>query len=165
MLLATFCCACVLQAQNANPLTAEAKQSYTVVKNNLVKMADKMPEQDYSFKPTPEMQTFLQRMAHTANVNIGACGVIKGEKKSVEVTANTTKSEVVAAVRDSFAYCDGVFDSMSDAEATQMVNFRGGQHPKLAVLYAVIIHSNEMYGYMSVYMRLKGIVPPSSEPK
>ena len=166
MLLAVFGCACALQAQNANLLSAEVKQSYTVVKNNLLKMADKMPEDAYSFKPTPEIQTFLQRMAHIADANMGTCARIKGEQKSVGAASKTTKAEMVAALQESFAYCDGVFDSQTDADALQMVNTgRGAPRPKLAVLYGIVAHSNEMYGYMSVYLRLKGVVPPSSEPR
>jgi hypothetical protein len=151
-----------VQAQN--PLSAELKQSYTGVKTNLIKMAEKMPDDAYSFKPVPEVETFGKRIAHIADANVGGCARVKGEQKTVGAASKTSKADLVAALKESFAYCDGVIDSLTDADAVQMISVgRGGNRSKLAVLYGMVAHSNELYGYMSVYMRVKGIVPPSSE--
>ena len=75
-------------------------------------------------------------------------------------------------MKESFAYCDTVFDALTDQTAREMVSSRlGGPFPpdpnrsKLATLYNLVRHSNEMYGYMAVYLRLKGIVPPTSAPE
>jgi hypothetical protein len=139
-------------AQDA--LVGPVKQSYTSVKNNLLKAADK----------TPEVQTWAQRVAHMADSNIGTCARLKGEQKSVGAASKTSKADLVAALKDSFAYCDAVFDAATDADAVQMVNAgRGGQRSKISVLWGLVAHDNEVYGAMGVYMRLKGIVPPSSE--
>jgi uncharacterized damage-inducible protein DinB len=151
-----------LYAQDA--LVGPVKQSYTSVKNNLLKAADKMPDENYSFKPTPEVQTWGQRVAHMADSNIGTCARLKGEQKSVGAASKTSKADLVAALKESFAYCDAVFDAATDADAVQMVNAgRGGQRSKISVLWGLVAHDNEVYGAMGVYMRLKGIVPPSSE--
>jgi uncharacterized damage-inducible protein DinB len=151
-----------LHAQDA--LVGPVKQSYTSVKNNLLKAADKMPDENYSFKPTPEVQTWAQRVAHMADSNIGTCARLKGEQKSVGAASKTSKADLVAALKESFAYCDAVFDAATDADAVQMVNAgRGGQRSKISVLWGLVAHDNEVYGAMGVYMRLKGIVPPSSE--
>ena len=151
-----------LHAQDA--LVGPVKQSYTSVKNNLLKAADKMPDENYSFKPTPEVQTWGQRVAHMADSNIGTCARLKGEQKSVGAASKTSKADLVAALKESFAYCDAVFDAATDADAMQMVNAgRGGQRSKISVLWGLVAHDNEVYGAMGVYMRLKGIVPPSSE--
>jgi hypothetical protein len=156
--------ACALNAQN--PLSAEVKASYTGVKNNLIKAAEKMPEENYSFKPTPEVQTWAQRVAHIADANEGACGRIKGETKQLGAASKTSKADLVAALKESFAYCDGVFDAMTDADAvTTVAGGRGPARSKLALEWGVVTHSNELYGVMGVYLRLKGIVPPSSEPR
>jgi uncharacterized damage-inducible protein DinB len=151
-----------LHAQDA--LVGPVKQSYTSVKNNLLKAADKMPDENYSFKPTPEVQTWAQRVAHMADSNLGTCARLKGEQKSVGAASKTSKADLVAALKESFAYCDAVFDAATDADAVQMVNAgRGGQRSKISVLWGLVAHDNEVYGAMGVYMRLKGIVPPSSE--
>jgi hypothetical protein len=153
----------VLHAQATNPLIAEGKQAYTGIKNNLLKAADKMPEEAYSFKPTPELQSFGERVAHVAN-QIGTCSSLTGERKPSQATGKTAKADLVAALKASFDACDAAWDSMNDTAAMEMVAGRGGsQRPKLAVLIGNTIHIDEVYGTMTVYMRLKGIVPPSSE--
>ncbi len=149
--------------QNANPLSAEVKGAYTNVKNNFVKAAEKMPEEHYGFKATPEVQSFSQRVAHIADANMRTCAVLKGEQKSVNAASKTTKADMVAALKESFAYCDAVYDSMTDTEAVKIVATGRGQRSRLAALWGIVSHDNEVYGTMAVYMRLKGIVPPSSE--
>lgn len=155
-----------LQAQPANPLSAELKSAYNRVKNNFTKAAEKMPEDQYGFKATPELQTFGQRIAHIADSNMSTCSSLKGARKSVDARSKTSKADLVAALKESFDECDSVIDSLTDAEATAMVTGgRGGPRSRLASLYGVVAHDNELYGYISVYLRLKGIVPPSSEPR
>jgi len=151
-----------LQAQT-NPAIAETRAAYNNVKNNLLKAADKMPEDAYSFKPTPEMQTWAQRIAHIAN-QIGTCSAMTGERKTSDANNKTAKAELVAALKASFDACDAAWDSMNDKSAVEMIAGRGGvQRSKLGALIGNTTHDVEMYGYLSVYMRLKGVVPPSSD--
>ena len=153
-----------VQAQTANPLSAEAKQAYTGVKNNLLRAADKMPEADYGFKPVPEIRSWGELVAHIADNNARACGTVKGEQKPVNAASKKTKAEIAAALKDAFDICDGVYDSLTDAVALQTVAGRGGgQVSKLSVLTNNVAHLNEEYGYAAVYLRLKSIVPPSSD--
>lgn len=154
-----------LHAQNTNPLIAEARGSYNAVKNFLMKAADKMPEEAYSFKPTPELQTFGQRVAHVAG-QLGTCTSLTGERKQSDANTKTAKADLAAALKASFDACDAAWDSMNDKTAVEMVAGRGGaQRSKLGMLVQNTMHIDEVYGTMTVYMRLKGIVPPSSEPR
>lgn len=159
-----------LHAQAANPLSSELLQMYTIIKTNLLKMAQKMPEQAYSFKPVPEVETFARRVAHIAGANLRTCAGLKGETKTLDMASKTGKAEMVAALQESFAYCDGVFNALTDATAVEMVNGRIGSPPtqeprtRLSTMWNVVRHSNELYGYMAVYLRLNGVVPPSSSP-
>jgi len=153
---------CALRAQT-NPLIAENKAVYNNVKNNLLKAADKMPEDAYLFKPTPEMQSWAQRIAHIAN-QIGTCSGMTGERKTSDANSKTAKADLVAALKASFDACDAAWDSMNDKSALEMIAGRGGaQRSKLGALIGNTTHDVEMYGYLSVYMRLKGVVPPSSD--
>ncbi|HSR06095.1 MAG TPA: DinB family protein [Bryobacteraceae bacterium] len=160
-----------MDGQPANPLSAELRVSYTYVKTNLIKMAEKMPAENYEFRPTPEVETFGRRVAHITNANTNVCAGLKGESKSAGAAAKTSKAELVAALKEAFAYCDSVFDSLTDAAATEMVSGAlggpvapvGTTRSKLFTLYNLVRHSNELYGNMSVYLRLKGVVPPTSE--
>ena len=146
-----------------NPVIADQKTAYTNNKNNLIKAAEKMPEEAYSFKPTPEMQSFGERIAHIAN-QIGTCSSLTGERKPSPATGKTSKADLVAALKASFDACDAAWESMTDATAHEMVAGRGGQQrAKITILVGNTTHNTEMYGYISVYMRLKGVVPPTSD--
>lgn len=161
-----------LFAQAPNALVSEAKFPWTVVRDNLLKMTEKMPAEDYSFKPTPEIQSFGQRVAHIAGANLFVCQAVMGGKPSFSRPAATSKPELIALLKRASAACDSAFDSLSDATAMEKIDSHfGGPLPpsptrtKLATLNNMVRHSNEMYGYMCVYLRLKGIVPPSSAPE
>ena len=154
-----------LWAQDANPISTNLKQSWANINGLLTKMADKMPEENYRFKPTAEVQDFGQRMAHVVGFNMRTCAQLKGEQKPLTFSAAPTKTEIVAAIRQTSEECDAVFNSLTDAEVQKTINAgRGGQRLKLALIEGPLLeHSQEMYGYMAVYLRLKGIVPPSSD--
>ena len=145
-----------------NPGIAEQKAAYTANKTNLIKAAEKMPEEAYSFKPTPELQSFGERVAHVAG-QIAPCSGLTGERKPNPAMGKTAKADLVAALKASFDACDAAWDAMDDKSAMEMTASRGRQSSKLGVLIGNTIHIDEVYGTMTVYMRLKGIVPPSSE--
>jgi len=162
MLALSLAGGCALVAQT-NPVIAEQKTAYTNNKNNLIKAAEKMPEDAYSFKPTPEMEAFGQRMIHIAN-QIGTCSGMTGERKPNPAAGKTAKADIVAGLKTSFEACDAAWDSMNDKTAMEMVAGRGGQQrSKLSGLIGNTTHNTEMYGYISVYMRLKNVVPPTSD--
>jgi hypothetical protein len=151
-----------LHAQPANPLSTELKAAYTRVSANFIKAAEKMPEDQYDFKPTPDMQSFKERVAHIAVSNM-MCSTLKGEPKTLDAKTLKSKADVVAALKDGFATCDAVINNLTDADAVTMVASGRGSRSKLAMGWGLVAHTNELYGYICVYMRLKGIVPPSSE--
>jgi hypothetical protein len=164
ILAAALAGASPLAAQKADPFSGELKQLYDHIKNDLTRMADKMAEADYSFKPAPETRTFSQIIAHLADTQLRTCSALNGAPKSPNAASKTAKGELVAALKESFSICDQAFDSLTDATALETFMLPQGQHhSKAALLIATISHANEEYGYMAVYLRLKGIVPPSSE--
>jgi hypothetical protein len=172
LVLVIFGGACALPAQSPNPLSAEVRWSYATIKKNLTKLAEKMPAENYSFRPTPDVETFARRIAHIADANMNICAGLNGERKPLGAASKTSKGELVAALKESFDYCDRVFDALTDVTAVEMVSSRlGGPFPpeatrsRLATLYNLVRHSNEMYGYMAVYLRLKGVTPPTSAPE
>jgi len=152
------------EAQTSNPISEHLKGQWTNVRDLLTKMAEAMPDDAYRFKPTPEMQDFGQRMAHVLTFNMRGCSAAKGEQKSVTISATPTKADIQAAIKEVNAQCDGVFNALTDADALTMIAAgRGGQRPKFAILEGTVLeHSQEVYGYLCPYLRLKGIVPPSS---
>jgi hypothetical protein len=168
LVLALLGCGALL-AQASNALVAEAKFPWTVVRDNLLKMAEKMPEENYGFQPTPEIESFGRRLAHIAGANLFVCQGVMGRHTTFSRPAASSKPELIALLKRGSAACDEAFDSLSDAAAMEKIDSHlGGPFPpaptrtKLATLNNMVRHSNEVYGYMCVYLRLKGIVPPSS---
>jgi len=148
-----------------NPFSAMNKRGYERTKGILLRSAEKVPEENYSFKPVDTVRTYGQIIGHLADAQYLFCSTASGEKNpdlNIEKT-KTSKADLVAALKDGFAYCDKVYDSMTDAAATQTVKFFGNDVPKYAVLSVNIGHNMEHYGNLVTYMRIKGIVPPTSE--
>src|SRR5205823_8471844 len=149
----------------ANPITASEKGFYSFVSNAVIGAAQKMPEENYSFKPTPEVRSFGQLVGHVADASYMFCSLSLGEAnpaKAIEKT-KTSKADLVAALQDAVAYCNKAFDSMTDVKGSQMVKFRNFDIAKLTVFSLNTAHTDEHYGNMVTYLRMKGIVPPTSE--
>ena len=147
-----------------NPLSTELKQQWTATKDTLTKSADRMPDADYAFKPAPtNTRTFGQIIGHIADVHLAICSAAKGEQKrgDAEMT-KTSKADLVAALKASIDYCDGAYDSLTDASAIEQIRMFGGMRSRLNALYFNIIHDNEMYGQIVAYYRAKGLVPPTT---
>jgi hypothetical protein len=151
------------QAQAPPSVATTAKGAYNRIKTNFIKAAEKMPEDNYNFKPVDAVETFGQRVAHIADAQLPGCSGMTGERKMGSAKSKTSKADLVAALKESFDVCDKAFDTLTDANALEAVSAGRGQQPRIAVLYGLIVHANEVYGAMGVYMRLKGVVPPSSE--
>ena len=133
---------------------------------NLVKSAAKVPEADYAFKPTPEVRSFGELVGHVANANYMICAMALGEKSPAPADIEKTvkaKAELEKALAAAIAYCDGAIAKLTAASAVEEVKFFTGPTPRLGVFAFNNAHNMEHYGNMVTYMRMKKIVPPSSE--
>jgi hypothetical protein len=150
-------------------LTTSLQRGYAGVKQNLTEEIAKMPEADFSFKPgpAPELRNFGMLFGHVANAQFGSCAAALGQPNPNQghnlETEATTKDALTKALTDSFALCDKAFAGLTDQNAMEMVKQGQNEIARSALLAGVVIHSNEMYGTASVYMRAKGLVPPSTE--
>src|SRR6201988_5419474 len=148
-----------------NPLSTWNKVAYARVKDILLRSAQKMPEENYSFKPTDTVRSYGQIVGHVADGQYLFCSVALGEKNpalDIEHT-KTSKADLIAALNTAFAYCDKAYDSMTDASATQTIKLFGNDSPRMSALIVNNMQNMEHYGNLVTYMRIKGIVPPSSE--
>jgi uncharacterized damage-inducible protein DinB len=153
------------QASPANPFSTFNKFTYARVKTILVSSAEKMPEENYNFKPTEAVRSYGQIVGHVADAQYTFCSLALGESNpglKIEQT-KTTKADLVAALKEAVAYCDKAYDGMTDASGAQMVKLFGMDMPKFGVLNINNMHDMEHYGNLVTYMRLKNIVPPTSE--
>lgn len=159
--------AAVFAQEQSNPLSGGQKAFYSMVSGNLIAGAEEMPEADFAFKPTAEVRSFGQLVGHVADAQYLFCSIALGEKNpspGIEKT-KTAKADLVQALKDGVAYCDKAYDGMTDAQASQIVKLFGRDTAKLTVLTVNTAHSDEHYGNMVTYLRLKGLVPPSSAPR
>lgn len=149
-----------------NPMQDSIKATYDGLKVNLTRTAEKVTEDLYAFKPTPEVRSLGQLIAHISDSQFNICAAASGEKApqgGIEKSM-TTKADLSKALNDSIAYCDKVIASLNDAKGLETVKFFGGRlFTRHGVLAFNTAHSYEHYGNLVTYMRLKGIVPPSSE--
>jgi uncharacterized damage-inducible protein DinB len=169
LLTAALLFSTVVSAQDtpANPLVTVSKNIYAIAKNDILGSVNKIPDDMWSFQPTKDVRTFGQLFAHIADGQYEFCGVAaegKSVSKGIEKTL-TTKAEIVPALKDAFAYCDAAYAKMNDASAAELVSFGGMRVTKLGAMDFNTAHTMEHYGNLVTYMRIKGIVPPSSEPR
>lgn len=146
-----------------NPLSSEARQAWDRTKGNLVAATEKMSDEGYAYKPTPESMSFKDLVAHTADSAMGACSAVNGERKQAGAASKTTKVELVAAMHAAADECDKAYGSLTDAKASEMIEGRRGRSSRLGALYQNTIHMEHEYAQMAVHLRLKGMVPPSTE--
>jgi len=111
----------------------------------------------------PEERNFGQWVAHVADLQAQFCGGITGDTKQLAAASKTTKSDLVAALKDSFAMCDAAYDGTTAANATTDVQTFRGPRPRVSWLWFNVAHKEECYGSMAVYLRLQKLVPPSSQ--
>jgi uncharacterized damage-inducible protein DinB len=152
-------------ADTSNPLMTTVKQLYEGVVRNVAESAEKTPEEVYAFKPSPDVRSFGEQIGHVAEGLSGYCARTVGKPSPLTDVEKTkkTKAELVAALKEARGYCDGVYGSMTDADAMKPIKMGQNEAPAVRLLIANISHVNEHYGNLVTYMRIKGIVPPSTE--
>lgn len=158
--------AALAQAPDVKTLSGGAKALQGQTKRAVIGAAEKMAEADYAFAPSEGIRTFGQLVGHVADAQYLFCSAAIGKENpalGIEKT-KTTKADLVAALKEGFAYCDKALDSLTDANAAELVKFFGNERTRLNVYSFNAMHNYEHYGNMVTYMRIKGLVPPTSEP-
>jgi uncharacterized damage-inducible protein DinB len=153
-------------AQSPNPLTANAKIQLGALTGFVVRSAEKVPEDLYSFRATPDVRSMAELFGHIADALFSMCSTAAGSKppRTGIEKGVTAKPALIAALKEGVSYCNTVLDGMTDQKGVEPVPFYFGPTPRLSVLYFAVTHTYEHYGNLVTYMRLNKIVPPSSEP-
>ncbi len=147
-------------------LTDDVKRDYRTVRDFVIQSAEKMPDTDYAFKPTPQVRSFAQQIAHIADDQYNLCAPARHEKRDAEYRdiekRLSQKNDLVPALKAAFVYCDAAYDQLTDASGIQPTS---EARNVFSMLNWNLWHTWEHYGNLVVYLRLKGIVPPSSAPR
>ncbi len=149
-----------------SPLASEVQGAYARVKPNILKAAEKMPAEDYGYKPTPDIRTFARVVNHVIEAQNHICGAANHVDPSAaaKTPADTAdKAAILEALNASFAECDKAYAGLTDANMTEMLAAGPAKRSRLSMLWGNVSHDNEQYATLALYLRLKGLVPPSSE--
>jgi hypothetical protein len=145
----------------------ETLASYNRLKPNIIKAAEKMPEENYQFKPTADERVFARVVNHVTEAQLQSCSTLTGDKfDKAQVPSDTaSKADIVAGLKASFDECDKAYAALTDTNLTEMVAMGPRKRSRMALAWGNISHDNEQYAELSGYMRLKGINPPTAPEK
>jgi len=147
--------------------SASIRQDYRTVRDYVLRSAEKMPAEKYEFRPTPEVRTFAQQIAHIADDQYNLCAPARGETRQAAYQAIeqsiSTKPALIDALTKAFAYCDAAYDALTDASGAEQTSNKN--RTRFGMLNWNLWHTWEHYGNIVVYLRINKLVPPSSEPQ
>ena len=150
----------------AQGAVSDVQHTYAGLKGNILKAADKMPAESFGYKPTPEVRTFARVVNHISEAQLRACGTLNGTAADTlaKVPAETAdKAAIVSALQASFAECDKAMAGLQESTLLETVTMGPMTRARVSVAWMVVSHDNEQYATLALYLRLKGLVPPSSE--
>lgn len=152
-------------AVDAQSLTGGIRRDYRDVRDFVIRAAEKMPDGRYAFRPTPAVRSFAQQIAHIADDQYNLCAPARHETREAPYrdieTRLSRKDDLLPALRAAFAYCDAAYDALTDVSGAQPAT---SDRNVVSMLNWNLWHTWEHYGNLVVYLRLNGLVPPSSEP-
>jgi uncharacterized damage-inducible protein DinB len=142
-----------------NPLTTTLSIFRSNMQDKIMKSAEAMPESKYSYRPTKDVRSFAEIVNHVADISYILCSNVKGEANPDTATTKVSKTEILAHLKSSFDYCDGVYSGFTDAHLNDSADFWGVKTNKMFILTQVANHDALHYGNLATYLRLNGLVP------
>ena len=144
---------------------SEVLRSYNSQKTNVIKAAEKMPDADYQYKPTPEIRTYARIVNHVTEAQSHTCTTLNGTKFDPKMVPSDTadKATIVAALKASFDECDKAYAALTNENIAEMVTMGPSKRSRIGLAWGNVSHDNEQYAELSTYLRLKGLVPPTAE--
>jgi hypothetical protein len=151
----------------ANPVSGFVKAGVARYGKNMVAAAESMPAEKYGFKPSPEMNSFGHLMMHIAQANNTFCAKISGQTApDVKIAETDPKDKLVAAIKDSFAFCTAALANVDDSKlGEQFVLFGNRPISRGGALVALGGSWTDHYATQAIYLRLNGILPPTAQPE
>ena len=143
----------------SNPLTTTLSIFRSNMQDKIMKSADEMPESKYSYRPTKDVRSFAEILNHVADISYTLCSNVKGEANPAPDTAKDSKTQIIAYLKGSFDYCDGVYSGFTDAHLNDPADFFGVKTNKMFILTQVGNHDALHYGNLVTYLRLNGLLP------
>ena len=173
LLMSAFAAVAVVHAAAQSPspagqkltLSGQTISAYNTIQRDLLEAAELMPEADYLFKPTPDTRPFGQLIAHVALSQFGACSLLQGgpsPKAAEKDETPRSKAVLIALLKESTTFCSPLVTAMTDEGMVQLIKAGPVEGARGLMPIGLVVHGNEVYGTIAVYLRLKGIVPPTT---
>jgi hypothetical protein len=146
-------------------LSGQAIAGYHAIQRDLLDAAELMPEADYLFKPTPDTRPFGQLIAHVALTQFRTCSLLQGgpsPKAAEQEETPRSKAVLIALLKESATFCNPLVSGMTDEGMVQLIKVGQIEGARGGMLVGLSVHGNEVYGTIAVYLRLKGLVPPTT---
>jgi len=170
-----YTCTQVCFGQQSPSFSTSIERQFNKIESDIMLTAEAMPESKFYF--TPEnlriknsefkgVRTFAGQIMHLATDNILIWSAITGDSVRTDITdvngpkTITTKADVMKYLKSSFEEGRKAISMVTEKNATQTIQFRGRDLPRLDLAFYALTHANEHYGQMVVYLRMCGIVPP-----
>jgi len=144
------------------PVMQSILPRFQAAKLNLIETAEFMPAEKYSYRLTPPQRTFGAWMEHNIQMNYGSCGMIAAERKPAPKLDNAGKDQLIAALKESFDYCEQAFKAQTDETAVKSLQMAGRPVSPVNVMVGLVVNWNEHYGNLVGYLRSNNIVPPTT---
>jgi hypothetical protein len=132
----------------------------------MMAIADAMPAEKFGYKPTPAQRSFGEQILHVAGANVMIMKMIDPSATAPAIDQKaTSKTAILKALSDSYDFGEAALKSQTDQSAQQVVNDAPrylGPSTRARLVYQTMIHAEDEYGAMTVYLRLNDIVPPAS---
>jgi uncharacterized damage-inducible protein DinB len=147
---------------------AEYLAELTVAEDHLVRLAEAIPADKYTWRPAPGVRSFAEVFLHVAGSNFNlppTLGVApkEGMLPAAYWTSTTDKTKIVADLKRSFVFLREGIDKLTDADAEKKMPWFDGENTYRGILYFFTRHTGEHSGQLVAYARVNGIVPPWSE--
>ena len=145
----------------------QLRSDWQAQKDMMIKIADAMPDNKFSYKSTPPQRNYGEQIMHIALTNVDLLKVLGGKAAAPGFTAESakTKAEILKALGDSYDYGTALLNELSEATVLEPVKDSPpwlGPASHARIIWTLLAHSMDIYGQMAVYLRLNGIVPPAS---
>jgi uncharacterized damage-inducible protein DinB len=152
--------------QNKDVLTSHSREMYGGVTRAIARAAELTPQKQYDYRPVRTVRTFGEIVRHVAETQYLFCSMALGQPNPApKIASKASKTDLLAALEASFIYCDQMYDRLDEDTGQEMVAFMGSAAPRLGIMNTNIVHSTEHYGNLVTYMRLNGLIPPTSDPE
>jgi hypothetical protein len=176
VLVAASAAACAQGGETMAPAKA-LDAMLSQVEHDMVPAAKAMPADKYGFAPSAttfaagspatfvKVRSFADQVVHVAQANYFFYGTVSGMKPDVDMKAMSAikdKDAAVKALEGSIAFAHKAIATITAENA--FVTFKGedGMNTRATLAAFGVAHAYDHYGQMVEYLRMNGIVPPSS---